>query len=152
MWKVMVWNVNMVDRQRKQFDPFFRSLGNCVSLHGHFYCLHHYKQLLKSKGIYENGLGPKTPTGSAGSSPSDGKLENRYSMSSINSQEVGTYEEMRAQSSKMSVVWPPQADPKRKTFQIEEEIQLTRPQWPPADASPASPALQHRKAVPRSVL
>uniref|UniRef100_A0A3P8TQQ7 Xin actin binding repeat containing 2 n=1 Tax=Amphiprion percula TaxID=161767 RepID=A0A3P8TQQ7_AMPPE len=33
------------------------SLGNYVSLHGHFYCLHHYKQLLKSKGNYDNGLG-----------------------------------------------------------------------------------------------
>lgn len=73
-------------------------------------------------------------------------------MSSINSQEVGTYDEMRPQSSKISVVWPPQADPKRKAFQIEEEIQLTRPQWPPADNTPMSPALEHRKAVPRSVL
>uniref|UniRef100_A0A3Q3JN30 LIM zinc-binding domain-containing protein n=1 Tax=Monopterus albus TaxID=43700 RepID=A0A3Q3JN30_MONAL len=35
------------------------SLGNYVSLHGHFYCLHHYKQLLKSKGNYDNGLGFK---------------------------------------------------------------------------------------------
>uniref|UniRef100_A0A3P8TW72 Xin actin binding repeat containing 2 n=1 Tax=Amphiprion percula TaxID=161767 RepID=A0A3P8TW72_AMPPE len=41
------------------------SLGNYVSLHGHFYCLHHYKQLLKSKGNYDNGLGQKPPTGSA---------------------------------------------------------------------------------------
>uniref|UniRef100_A0A3B4ARY1 LIM zinc-binding domain-containing protein n=1 Tax=Periophthalmus magnuspinnatus TaxID=409849 RepID=A0A3B4ARY1_9GOBI len=32
------------------------SVGNYVSLHGHFYCLHHYKQLLKSKGNYDNGL------------------------------------------------------------------------------------------------
>uniref|UniRef100_A0A3P9NMJ1 Xin actin binding repeat containing 2 n=1 Tax=Poecilia reticulata TaxID=8081 RepID=A0A3P9NMJ1_POERE len=30
------------------------SLGNYVSLHGHFYCQPHYKQLLKSKGIYED--------------------------------------------------------------------------------------------------
>uniref|UniRef100_A0A3B4ZXQ1 Xin actin binding repeat containing 2 n=1 Tax=Stegastes partitus TaxID=144197 RepID=A0A3B4ZXQ1_9TELE len=37
------------------------SLGNYVSLHGHFYCLHHYKQLLKSKGNYDNGLGQKPP-------------------------------------------------------------------------------------------
>lgn len=125
---------------------FFCSLGNCVSLHGHFYCLHHYKQLLKSKGIYENGLGQKTPL------PSDGKLENRYSMSSINSLEVATCDAMKPQGSKMAVVWPPQADPQRKAFKIEEEIQLTKPQWPPPDNSPKSPALEHRKAVPRSVL
>lgn len=125
------------------------SLGNYVSLHGHFYCLHHYKQLLKSKGIYENGLGQKTPTGSTGP---DGKLENRYSMSSINSVEVATCDEVRSQGSKIAVVWPPQADPQRKAFKIEEEIQLTRPQWPPPDNSPKSPTLEHRKAVPRSVL
>lgn len=131
---------------------FFCSLGNYVSLHGHFYCPHHYKQLFKSKGICENGLGQKTPTGSIWSSASDGPLENRYSMSSINSQEVAAYDEMRPQGSKIGVVWPPQADSKRKAFQIEEEIQLTRPQWPPPDNSPNSPALEHRKAVPRSVL
>uniref|UniRef100_A0A3B3D023 Xin actin binding repeat containing 2b n=1 Tax=Oryzias melastigma TaxID=30732 RepID=A0A3B3D023_ORYME len=33
------------------------SLGNYVSLHGHFYCLPHYKQLLKSKGNADNGIG-----------------------------------------------------------------------------------------------
>uniref|UniRef100_A0A3Q3VZD5 LIM zinc-binding domain-containing protein n=1 Tax=Mola mola TaxID=94237 RepID=A0A3Q3VZD5_MOLML len=44
-------------------------LGNYVSLHGHFYCLHHYKQLLKSKGSYDNELGHKSPTGSAGLRP-----------------------------------------------------------------------------------
>ncbi|GLD67564.1 xin actin-binding repeat-containing protein 2-like protein [Lates japonicus] len=61
------------------------SLGNYVSLHGHFYCLHHYKQLLKSKGNYDNGLGQKPPAGSGGPIPSDEKLEWRYSMSSISS-------------------------------------------------------------------
>uniref|UniRef100_A0AAX7SE08 LIM zinc-binding domain-containing protein n=1 Tax=Astatotilapia calliptera TaxID=8154 RepID=A0AAX7SE08_ASTCA len=35
------------------------SLGNYVSLHGHLYCLPHYKQLLKSKGNYDDGLGYK---------------------------------------------------------------------------------------------
>ncbi|KAK1903192.1 Xin actin-binding repeat-containing protein 2, partial [Dissostichus eleginoides] len=55
------------------------SLGNYVSLHGHYYCLHHYKQLLKSKGNYDNGLGQKPPTGSGGLIPSDENLEWRYS-------------------------------------------------------------------------
>lgn len=131
--------------------PFFCSLGNYVSLHGHFYCLHHYKQLLKSKGIHENGPGQKPPAGSTGPFPSDEKLENRYSMSSLNSMEVATCDESRPQSNKISVVWPPQADPPKKAFQI-EDIQLTKPQWPPPGNSPKSPALQHRKAVPRSVL
>uniref|UniRef100_H2MRB4 Xin actin binding repeat containing 2 n=1 Tax=Oryzias latipes TaxID=8090 RepID=H2MRB4_ORYLA len=38
------------------------SLGNYVSLHGHFYCLPHYKQLLKSKGNSDNGIGQKLRT------------------------------------------------------------------------------------------
>ncbi|CAB1328467.1 unnamed protein product [Coregonus sp. 'balchen'] len=33
------------------------SLGNYVSLHGHLFCLPHYKQLFKSKGNYDNGFG-----------------------------------------------------------------------------------------------
>uniref|UniRef100_A0A3P9BF22 Xin actin binding repeat containing 2 n=1 Tax=Maylandia zebra TaxID=106582 RepID=A0A3P9BF22_9CICH len=37
------------------------SLGNYVSLHGHLYCLPHYKQLLKSKGNYDDGLGQRLP-------------------------------------------------------------------------------------------
>uniref|UniRef100_A0A3P9BF13 Xin actin binding repeat containing 2 n=1 Tax=Maylandia zebra TaxID=106582 RepID=A0A3P9BF13_9CICH len=39
------------------------SLGNYVSLHGHLYCLPHYKQLLKSKGNYDDGLGQRLPAG-----------------------------------------------------------------------------------------
>uniref|UniRef100_A0A3Q4HM27 Xin actin binding repeat containing 2b n=1 Tax=Neolamprologus brichardi TaxID=32507 RepID=A0A3Q4HM27_NEOBR len=38
------------------------SLGNYVSLHGHLYCLPHYKQLLKSKGNYDDGLGQRPPS------------------------------------------------------------------------------------------
>lgn len=127
------------------------SLGNYVSLHGHFYCLHHYKQLLKSKGNHDNGLGQKPPTGSGGPIPSDEKLEWRYSMSSISSVDK-TFDESKPHSNKISVVWPPQADPPKKAFKIEEDIQLTKPQWPPPDSSPKSPIHQHRKAVPRSVL
>lgn len=143
--------------KRKNF-LFSYSLGNYVSLHGHFYCLHHYKQLLKSKGSYDNGLGQKPSAGSAGPIPSDEKLEYRYSMSSLSSLEktqiemAKTCDESRPQCNKISVVWPPQADPPKKAFKIEEDIQLTKPQWPPQDNSPTSPKHQHRKAVPRSVL
>lgn len=135
------------------------SLGNYVSLHGHFYCLHHYKQLLKSKGNYDNGLGQKPPSG--GLFPSDEKLEWRYSMSSISSVDkpqrgeneiTKIFDESKPLCNKISVVWPPQADVPKKSFKIEEDIQLTRPQWPPPDNSPSSPRHQHRKAVPRSVL
>uniref|UniRef100_A0A3Q3B6N4 Xin actin binding repeat containing 2b n=1 Tax=Kryptolebias marmoratus TaxID=37003 RepID=A0A3Q3B6N4_KRYMA len=113
-------------------------LGNYVSLHGHLYCLPHYRQLLKSTGNYSNGLGQKPPSGSGGSILPDETLERRYSMSSINSLD------------KPHRVWPPQSDSPKKAFKIEEEIQLTKPQWPPSDSSPSSPKHQHRKAVPRS--
>lgn len=137
------------------------SLGNYISLHGHFYCLTHYKQLLKSQGNYDNGLGQKPPAGSVGPVPSDEKLEWRYSMSSLNSidkthigeiEVAKTCEESKPLFNRISVVWPPQADPPKKAFKIEEDIQLSKPQWPPPDSSPTSARHQHRKAVPRSVL
>uniref|UniRef100_A0A3Q2C978 Xin actin binding repeat containing 2b n=1 Tax=Cyprinodon variegatus TaxID=28743 RepID=A0A3Q2C978_CYPVA len=60
----------MVDRKKYHKSCFCcehcrnkLSLGNYVSLHGHFYCLPHYKQLLKSKGIYDSGLGQNHPGG-----------------------------------------------------------------------------------------
>lgn len=127
------------------------SLGNYVSLHGHFYCPPHYKQLLKSKGSYDNGLGQNPPSGSGGPIPSDEKLEYRYSMSSLSSVEK-TCDESKPHSNKISIIWPPQTDPPKKAFKIEEDIQLSKPQWPPPDNSPKSPIHQHRKAVPKSVL
>lgn len=134
------------------------SLGNYVSLHGRFYCLPHYKQLLQSKGSFENGLGQNPPTRSAAPLPTDEKPVIRYSVSGLNSLEkahIGATtecDESRLQSHKIAVVWPPQDDPPKKAFQIEEDIQLTKPQWPPPHNSPKSPKHQHRKAVPRSIL
>lgn len=57
-------------------------------------------------------------------------------------------DESKRQSNKISVVWPPQVDPLQKAFKIEDDVQLTKPQWPP----PMSPKQQHRKAVPKSVV
>ncbi|KAK5601654.1 hypothetical protein CRENBAI_022497 [Crenichthys baileyi] len=137
------------------------SLGNYVSLHGHFYCQPHYKQLLKSKGIYDNGLRQHLYVESSGPNPHDDKPDWRYSLNSANSidkpqggenEMTKTVNESKSHCSKITVVWPPQGDPPKKTFKIEEDIQLTKPQWPPPDSSPISPKLQHRKAVPRSVL
>ena len=156
----MSWFLCRVTNNRRCF-LFSCSLGNYVSLQGHFYCLHHYKQLLKSKGNHDNGLGLKPPAGGGGPIPSDEKLEWRYSMNSISSvdkihsgenETTKAFDENKPQSSKISVVWPPQADPPKKAFKIEEDIELTKPQWPPPDNSPRSPQQQHRKAVPRSML
>lgn len=134
------------------------SVGNYVSLHGHFYCLHHYKQLLKSKGNYDNGLVQQTSLGSGG--PSDEWRYSTGSLSSVDKHKSRSYENVATKSSdqnkphgsKISVVWPPQADHPKKSFKVEDDIQVTKPQWPPPDNAPESPTLQHRKAVPRSVL
>lgn len=139
------------------------SLGNYISLHGHLYCLHHYKQLLKSSGNFDNGLGQKPLTGSAGPIPSQGQAEWRYSLSSASSADrdkgnatekdtTKPLDETKPSAGKMSVVWPPQADPPRKAFKMEEDIELTKLQWPPPDNSSKSPQQQHRKAIPKSVL
>lgn len=158
----------IVDKKKYHKSCFFcvqcrnkLSLGNYVSLHGHFYCLPHYKQLLKSKGNYDNGLGQKPHAGSGGPVPPDAQLEYRYSMSSFSSVDkthrgdnemTKMWDESKPHCNKISVVWPPQADPPKKAFKIEEDIQLTKPQWPPPDSSPKLSTHQHRKAVPRSVL
>ncbi|KAK2839757.1 hypothetical protein Q5P01_013497 [Channa striata] len=84
----------IVDRKKYHKSCFYcehcknkLSLGNYVSLHGHFYCLHHYKQLLKSKGNCDNGFGQKHPTRSGVPISSHEKLEWRYSMSSMSSED-----------------------------------------------------------------
>jgi len=139
------------------------SVGNYVFLHGHLYCLIHHKQLLKSKGNYDNGLIPPKETG--GPIPSNEQLEWRYSVSSIHSLDrektnnldkefMKSLDGSKPNTNKISVVWPPHGDPPKKPFKVEEDITLTKPQWPPpeSDTCPKSPIHQHRKAVPRSDL
>lgn len=133
------------------------SVGNYVSLHGHFYCLHHYKQLLKTTGNFDNGLGQQSSLGGASAEEwrySTGSLSSvdKYKSRSYENVATKTSDHSKAQGSKISVVWPPQADHPKKSFRVEDDIQVTKPQWPPPDAAPESPTLQHRKAVPRSVL
>lgn len=44
-------------------------------------------------------------------------------------------DENKKLSSKISVVWPPQADSPKKSFTIEEELKLVKPSWPPKEDS-----------------
>nr|XP_023836800.1 xin actin-binding repeat-containing protein 2-like isoform X2 [Salvelinus alpinus] len=141
------------------------SLGNYVSLHGHLYCLPHYKQLFKSKGNYDNRFGQtlhneKNVNESGRLITSSEQLDWRYSRSSIGTTEKDTLEkefmksidENKLNCNKISVVWPPQAHSPQKAFKVEEDIKLTKPHWPPQDNSPKSPKQQHRKAISRSSL
>jgi len=142
------------------------SVGSYIFLHGRLYCRHHHKQLLTSKGNYDNGLKP--PKESSGPIPSNEQLEWRHSIGSIpvHSLDKGKTNNLDKDINKISVVWPPHADPTKKPFKLEEDITLTKPQWPPQDTTPKSPITtpkspittpksptqQHRKAVPRSDL
>lgn len=133
------------------------SVGTYVSLHGHFYCLHHYKQLLKSKGNYDNGLAQQSSVGGIEPNPSDEWRYSTGSLGSVDKYKTRSHENLasdpnKAHGNKISVVWPPQADHPKRSFKIEDDIQVTKPQWPPSDNAPESPTMQHRKAVPRSVL
>lgn len=132
------------------------SLGNYVSLHGHFYCLHHYKQLLKSKGHYDNRLGQTLiplpdPLDWRNSQSSIGSLD-KYTSNTLEKEYLKTIEDPKQNANKISVVWPPHSPTPKRAFQVEEDIKLTKPQWPPQENTPMSPQQQHRKAVPRSVL
>lgn len=69
--------------------------------------------------------------------PSDEKLEYRYSIISIGM--ATTCADIRPQCNKISVVWPPQTGSPKKAFKIEEDIQLTKRQWPPQDNSTQIP-------------
>lgn len=133
------------------------SLGNYVSLHGQLFCLHHYKQLPKSKGCFNNGVGKNLPF------PSPDQLNWRYSISSLD-KDTATYSqqtqdrkriktiETKHSCNKITTVWPPTPDTPKTPFKFEKDMQLTKTQWPPQDITPISPKHQHRKAVPRSVL
>ncbi|XP_030600558.1 xin actin-binding repeat-containing protein 2 isoform X2 [Archocentrus centrarchus] len=44
-------------------------------------------------------------------------------------------DESKKPTSKISVVWPPQADSPKKPFTIEEELKLIKPSWPPKEGS-----------------
>jgi len=127
------------------------SVGSYVLLHGRLYCRHHHKQLLTSKGNYDNGLKP--PKESGGPIPSNEQLEWRHSIGSIPVHDRDKTHNLDKDINKISVVWPPHADSPKKPFKVEEDITLTKPQWPPPpDTTPKSPVHQHRKAVPKTDL
>ncbi|KAJ8350723.1 hypothetical protein SKAU_G00258530 [Synaphobranchus kaupii] len=151
------------------------SLGNYASLHGHTYCKPHYQQLFKSKGNYDEGFGQKphkelrtsknlnNSKESAilsSNSPEKAGLRNSSSQNSGNSsiskntgnQQVTkiststSLDETKKPASKLAVVWPPQTDPPKKAFGIEEDVKLVKPSWPPQDDCKTVPETPMRKS------
>lgn len=131
------------------------SLGNYASLHGRMYCMPHYNQLFKSKGNYDEGFGQKphkelwnnkNQLNSAETSKVKSPAAQKKMMDSKHSSNVAsvlvsqdngvkTVDENRKPGSKISVVWPPQTDPPKKPFSVEEDLKLVKPSWPPKEAS-----------------
>lgn len=134
------------------------SLGNYASLHGRMYCKPHYKQLFKSKGNYDEGFGQKPHKelwNNKNQQSSDEKIRVRSPSpekkimnskppaaqssvpTTLGTQDNDTkiVDENKKAASKIAVVWPPQADPPKKPFSVEEELKLVKPSWPPKEDS-----------------
>ncbi|KAF0046239.1 hypothetical protein F2P81_002768 [Scophthalmus maximus] len=124
------------------------SLGNYASLHGRMYCKPHYKQLFKSKGNYDEGFGQKPhkelwnnknqqDSAETVKSPSPEKkvVDSRSSAAHGTSAPLECDDNKKA-ASKISVTWPPQTDPPKKPFTIEEELRRVKPSWPPQEDDP----------------
>ncbi|KAJ8282360.1 hypothetical protein COCON_G00048790 [Conger conger] len=134
------------------------SLGNYASLHGHIYCKPHFKQLFKSKGNYYEGFGQKPYTelwssknqkhfpekATLDTSPVKIDLQCPSTQISLSSAEKGLpapnkkeiskpHDETKKPTNKISIVWPPQSESPKKILNIEEDVKLVKPSWPPQD-------------------
>lgn len=145
------------------WDFFFiiiNSLGNYISLHGHLYCPPHYKQLFKSKGHFDEGFGQRSQKELlSGENLTNAISEDhdwRYSLSQSGFSSVSDiYEKVsKAQGKsdqtpqnliKHCLVWPPHTDLPKKTFTMDQNIQLVKPVWPPKSESSKTPKHQRRK-------
>ncbi|KAF4087033.1 hypothetical protein AMELA_G00091280 [Ameiurus melas] len=136
------------------------SLGNYVSLHGHLYCPPHYKQLFKSKGHFDEGFGQRSQkellSGGYLMNATSEEPDWRYSLSQSSFSSVSDiYEKVSKVQDKSDqtpqklnkhcLVWPPHIDPPKKTFTMDQDIQLVKPVWPPNNESSKSPKHQRRK-------
>ncbi|KAK0139450.1 Xin actin-binding repeat-containing protein 2 [Merluccius polli] len=153
------------------------SLGNYASLHGRMYCKPHFTQLFKAKGNYDEGFGqkphkelwnaktpastnqqaqtmkiksptpqkrgldPKSPaTTRGGAEPSSPVVRNDVASEAS--------DESKAHASKIAVVWPPQTDSPKKAFNVEEEVKLVKPAWPPQEGAAQKDAEDRRRSQP----
>ncbi|MGH0129141.1 UNVERIFIED_CONTAM: hypothetical protein FKN15_025248 [Acipenser sinensis] len=137
------------------------SLGNYASLHGQMYCKPHFKQLFKSKGNYDEGFGHKphkelwssknesntAKNATVNSSPEKATVgKSNYNIENKPSEEkqvtvteqnsyVNSPDHEKKSANKLSINWPPSADTPKKTFLIEEDVKIEKPNWPPEVAS-----------------
>lgn len=142
------------------------SLGTYASLHGRMYCKPHYKQLFKSKGNYDEGFGERPhkelwctkkqeysseTTNVKNSSPVhfDVKVDHNPKNSNPDTaedvNEDKTTDESKMPAHKIAVVWPPPNESPKKAFNVEDELKLVKPVWPPQVEEHNDPAASKRK-------
>ncbi|XP_060724582.1 LIM domain and actin-binding protein 1-like [Tachysurus vachellii] len=128
------------------------------------YCKTHYKQLFKSKGNYDEGFGEKPhrelwSTKNQNTSEKVNQISNVSPVKSDNkvlqvSKENDSFpDEMKETSklndnankptSKIAIVWPPQSETPKKSFTLEEELKVVKPNWPPTEESQETELSNH---------
>lgn len=148
--------ISSVDSSSYQIQIIFVSLcfslGTYASLHGRMYCKPHYKQLFKSKGNYDEGFGERPhkelwSTKSQNNSLETINVKNNPPVNlnvkvthspqendpntTENMTQAKMNDDIKKPASKMAVVWPPLCDSPKKTFNLEDNIKVVKPVWPP---------------------
>uniref|UniRef100_A0A673G3K7 LIM zinc-binding domain-containing protein n=1 Tax=Sinocyclocheilus rhinocerous TaxID=307959 RepID=A0A673G3K7_9TELE len=141
------------------------SLGNYASLHGRMYCKPHYKQLFKSKGNYDEGFGERPHKELWSTKNQNNSSETTYTKNNPpvnfnvthspqenypNTTERMTQEKMNDDikpANKMAVVWPPLSDSPKKLFNLDDEVKVVKPVWPPQVESELSGKENNEPAV-----
>ncbi|KAI1898291.1 hypothetical protein AGOR_G00070810 [Albula goreensis] len=117
------------------------SLGNYASLHGRMYCKPHFKQLFKSKGNYDEGFGqkphkelwssknqkhsPEKATLNTSPEKADLRKSSVSSTPSPSKKELSKgNDETKKPTNKIAIVWPPQSESPKKTFNMEDDVKL----------------------------
>lgn len=133
-------------------------MGNYASLHGQIYCKPHFKQLFKSKGNYDEGFGHKQHKdrwncknqsssmvfipneesnickNSGEHTPILGEL-NKHLDAHDNESQKDDLRKFRERG-KLKIIWPPSREMPKKTFPLEEELKMSKAQWPPEMTTP----------------
>lgn len=138
------------------------------------YCKPHYKQLFKSKGNYDEGFGerPHKELWSTKNQSNSSETYNIKNSPPVNFNVKVTHspqendpniteritpekmnDDIKKPANKMAVVWPPLSDSPKKSFNLEDDVKVVKPVWPPQVELELSgkennePAVNKRKTV-----
>ncbi|CAL8307662.1 unnamed protein product [Merluccius merluccius] len=101
---------------------------------------------IKSPTPQKRGLDPKSPaTTRGGAAPAKAEPSSPVVRNDVASE---ASDESKAHASKIAVVWPPQTDSPKKAFNVEEEVKLVKPAWPPQEGAAQKDTEDHRRSQP----